>query len=314
MSAQNPAVTARVALVTCAELPHLDEDESVPIAPLAARGIAAEPAVWNDRSVDWDVYDLAIIRSTWDYIDHHAEFVAWAETVPRLANPADVVRWNSDKTYLRDLAAAGVPVVPTIWIEPDSTLTLPNEGRYVVKPAISAGSRNTGLYDMADASQRALAAGLATQLLAEGRTGDGAAVPRGCGHSGRNCGAVRRRPLQPRHPQGCAPGRPGRRGRPVQGRGHPPAHRLRQRTPRCPAGVGRCPRRRRAPLVRPRGPDPGPGRPPGAAGTGTDGAVAVPALRRGRGGAVRGCCGGVSEAVGAGRPTWIFRGFGGCGR
>lgn len=170
MSAQNPAVTARVALVTCAELPHLDEDESVPIAPLAARGIAAEPAVWNDRSVDWDAYDLAIIRSTWDYTDHHAEFVAWAETVPRLANPADVVRWNSDKTYLRDLAAAGVPVVPTIWIEPDSTLTLPNEGRYVVKPAISAGSRNTGLYDMADAAQRALAAGLATQLLAEGRT------------------------------------------------------------------------------------------------------------------------------------------------
>lgn len=169
MSAQ-PAATARIALVTCAELPKLDEDEIAPVAPLAARGITAEPVVWNDPDVDWNVYDLAVIRSTWDYIDRHADFVAWADRVPNLANPADVVRWNTDKTYLRELAAAGVPVVPTTWLDPDSTVTLPTVGEYVVKPAISCGSKDTGRYDMADTGQRALAAGLATRLLSEGRT------------------------------------------------------------------------------------------------------------------------------------------------
>ena len=32
--------------------------------------------------------------------------------VPRLANPADIVGWNTDKRYLRELAAAGIPVTP----------------------------------------------------------------------------------------------------------------------------------------------------------------------------------------------------------
>ncbi|WTW92413.1 hypothetical protein OG216_03080 [Streptomycetaceae bacterium NBC_01309] len=164
------AATARVALVTCAELPELDEDEIAPIAPLAARGVLAEPVVWDDPAADWDAYDLAVIRATWDYSERHAEFVAWADRVPRLANPVDVVRWNTDKTYLRALAAAGLPVVGTTWLDADSTLTLPTSGEYVVKPAISCGSRNTGRYDLADSAQRALAAGLATKLIAEKRT------------------------------------------------------------------------------------------------------------------------------------------------
>ncbi|WP_436772735.1 ATP-grasp domain-containing protein [Yinghuangia sp. YIM S09857] len=164
------AAKARVALVTCAELPGLDEDETAPIAPLAARGVLAEPVVWDDPAVDWDAYDLAVIRSAWDYAGRRAEFTAWAERVPRLANPADVVRWNTDKSYLRDLAAAGVPVVDTTWLDPDSTATLPTSGEYVVKPAVSSGARNTGRYDMADSAQRALAAGLATKLIAEKRT------------------------------------------------------------------------------------------------------------------------------------------------
>ncbi|NUU21150.1 MAG: hypothetical protein HOV68_06485 [Streptomycetaceae bacterium] len=164
------APTARVALATCAELPELDEDETAPIAPLAARGIAAEPAVWDDPKVDWDAYDLVVVRSTWDYFERRDAFVAWAETVPRLANPADVIRWNTDKTYLRELAAADVPVAETTWLTPDRAGPLPTDGEYVVKPAVSGGSRDTGRYDLADPGQRALAAGLATRLLAEGRT------------------------------------------------------------------------------------------------------------------------------------------------
>ncbi|MFI6585825.1 RimK family alpha-L-glutamate ligase [Embleya sp. NPDC050493] len=163
-------IEPRVALVTCAELPDLDPDERLLFEPLAARGIRAEAAVWNDPAVDWAGYDLVILRSVWDYTARRKEFIEWAARVPRLANPASIVAWNTDKTYLRDLTRAGLPVVETMWLEPDSTVTLPTSGPHVVKPAISAGSLDTERYDLASPEQRALAAGHATNLLANGRT------------------------------------------------------------------------------------------------------------------------------------------------
>lgn len=169
MSGHQPSA-ARIALATCAALPDLDDDEGAPIAPLAARGVAAEPVVWNDPGVDWDAYDLVVIRATWDFVDHRPEFVAWAESVPRLANPADIVRWGTDKSYLRDLAAGGVPVVETTWLSPGSPTTLPTHGVYVVKPSVSCGSRDTGRYDLGNDAERALATELADRLRADGRT------------------------------------------------------------------------------------------------------------------------------------------------
>ena len=70
-------------------------------------GVDATVAVWDDADVDWARFDLVVIRSTWDYIDRRDDFVAWARSVDRLANPADVIAWNTDKRYLRELAAAG---------------------------------------------------------------------------------------------------------------------------------------------------------------------------------------------------------------
>jgi hypothetical protein len=150
----------RVALVTCGELPDLDPDDQLLLAPLAERGIAVEPAVWDDASVDWAAFDLVVIRNTWDYFYRRAEFVAWAASVPRLANPAAVIEWNTDKRYLSSLAAGGVPVVPTTWIAPGDEFTPPS-GEYVIKPAVSAGSKDTGRYGPADAeAARAHVAGL----------------------------------------------------------------------------------------------------------------------------------------------------------
>ncbi|MYW01573.1 hypothetical protein [Streptomyces sp. SID3343] len=163
-------IEPRVALATCAELPDLDPDERLLLEPLAARGIRVEPAVWDDPGVDWAAYDLVILRSVWDYPGRHREFVEWAESVPRLANPAAVVAWNTDKAYLRDLTRVGLPVVETLWLEPDSTVTLPTTGVHVVKPTVSGGSRDTARYDMGIPEKRALAAGHATNLLAAGRT------------------------------------------------------------------------------------------------------------------------------------------------
>ncbi|SDZ10696.1 hypothetical protein SAMN05444365_105350 [Micromonospora pattaloongensis] len=160
---------ARVALVTCADLPELEPDDQLVLAPLAARGVVAEPVVWDAPDVDWGDYDLAVLRSPWDYVPRRDEFVAWARRVPALANPALTVRWNTDKRYLRELAAAGVPTVPTDWLGAADEWTPPETGEYVVKPAVSAGSQDTGRYDLADADQRALAVAHVARLQAADR-------------------------------------------------------------------------------------------------------------------------------------------------
>jgi hypothetical protein len=160
----------RVALVTCAELPDLEPDDRLVIEPLAARGVRAEPAVWDDARVDWAAYDLVVLRSPWDYVSRRNAFVEWARRVPRLANPADIVAWNTEKTYLEMLAASRVPVVPTVWVRPgDSWDGSALRGEYVVKPAISAGSRDTGRYDLADAAHADLASAHVARLQAAGR-------------------------------------------------------------------------------------------------------------------------------------------------
>jgi hypothetical protein len=163
----------RIALVTCADIPALEADDQLLLAPLAALGVRAEPVVWDDPAVDWAGYDLAVLRSPWDYAPRRAEFVDWAARVPRLANPAPVVTWNTDKRYLAELERAGVPVVPTRWLEPGDggvDAVLDGDGEWVVKPAVSAGSLDTGRYDLADPEHRALARAHADRLLAAGRT------------------------------------------------------------------------------------------------------------------------------------------------
>lgn len=163
--------TARVAIATAAEFPDLDEDGPVLLAALQQRGIAAEPAVWTDPDIDWATYDLVVVRSTWDYAPRRDEFVAWAhhvESVSRLANPAAVIEWNTDKTYLRTLDEAGLPVIATDWLVPGDTFVPPVQGEYVVKPAVSAGSVDTDRFRAGEHDELAVAH--AAAILASGRT------------------------------------------------------------------------------------------------------------------------------------------------
>jgi glutathione synthase/RimK-type ligase-like ATP-grasp enzyme len=137
-----------VALATCSLVPDLDDDEGLVIPALARRGVAAHPAVWDDRSVVWDDCELVVVRSAWDYAERRDDFLSWSASLPRVLNAVPVLEWTTDKVYLRDLAARGIPVVPTVWIEPGTatqSLALP-PGEVVVKPAVSAGARNTSRY------------------------------------------------------------------------------------------------------------------------------------------------------------------------
>jgi hypothetical protein len=135
-----------VVIATCAELPAGDADSSALVGALERRGVTARLQVWNDPALSW-AGDLVIIRSTWDYTSDRDAFLAWARAVPRLQNPAEVIAWNSDKTYLRDLADAGVPVVPTAFVAPGEPARLPTAGEFVVKPSVGAGSMGAGRFD-----------------------------------------------------------------------------------------------------------------------------------------------------------------------
>ncbi|BCY06740.1 RimK family alpha-L-glutamate ligase [Actinoplanes sp. L3-i22] len=163
-----PAVDARVALVTCAAFPDLWEDDHPLRDGLRERGVVVDVVRWDDTDADWSVYDLTVIRSPWDYVARHDQFVAWARGVPRLANPADIIAWNTDKRYLGELAAAGVPVIPTGFVAPGETWDPPATGEWVVKPTVSAGSQDTARYLLP--AQQAAARAHVTRLTGAGRT------------------------------------------------------------------------------------------------------------------------------------------------
>lgn len=171
--------TPWIALATATGAWERDEDAPLLVPALESSGARATPAVWDDPSVDWSAFDLVVVRSTWDYTDRRDEFLAWAdrvESVSRLENPSRVLRWNTDKRYLGELAADGVSVVPTVFLgaaEPDALeraedpfSLLGTEGSVVVKPTVSAGSKDTARYAPAD---RSSAAAHARALLAAGR-------------------------------------------------------------------------------------------------------------------------------------------------
>ena len=159
---------ATVALATISELPELDDDGPALLAALAEEGVTGQPVAWDDELADWGTFDLVVVRCTWDYPDRCAEFLSWAEQRRRrepARQPAPVLRWNTDKRYLSELAGAGLPVVPTAWIAPGQPFELP-DGEIVVKPVVSVGSRDTARYLPADVAR---ARAHVERLTGEGR-------------------------------------------------------------------------------------------------------------------------------------------------
>lgn len=157
----------RVAIATCAEVPDLDTEGRHLLERCRRAGIDAEPEVWDDPGVAWEGYDVVLLRSTWDYQYKREAFLAWVEARGnRLINPPGIVEWNISKRYLEVLAGWGFPIVPSQFIAPGERFELPGDGEFVVKPAVSAGSKDTGRYS---ASERPRASEHVSELLAAGR-------------------------------------------------------------------------------------------------------------------------------------------------
>src|SRR5438046_5218464 len=143
----------RIALATYTKLPSLNEDDLLVVPVLREVGITAVPAVWDSPDVCWEEFQGVVVRSCWDYHHRLEEFLGWVVWLERAGipvwNPPAVLRWNSHKGYLRDLAARGVPIVPTRWLgrgEPvDLPMLLEDAGwrDAVMKPAVSASASGT---------------------------------------------------------------------------------------------------------------------------------------------------------------------------
>ena len=140
-----------IALVSGAEAREFDTDLPYLSRALGDRGIITEVVDWDNASVDWSRFSMAIVRSPWDYHRRYPEFLTWLDAVSAvttLQNPADIIRWNTNKEYLDELVDAKIGIVPTTFVRSAQDLvTITNEGMLerdiVVKPTISAGSNNT---------------------------------------------------------------------------------------------------------------------------------------------------------------------------
>ncbi len=152
----DPRPRPRLAVAACARFPDLHDDWPLLRQALTDVGVDATTAVWNDPAVDWTAYDLVLASGAWDNIHHVDAFLSWADGiaasgVPVHNSPA-TLRWNIDKRYLLDLERAGVPTVPTTWVEPgahgDSDSDMPDfpDGEVVVKPSVSGGGYRTARY------------------------------------------------------------------------------------------------------------------------------------------------------------------------
>jgi glutathione synthase/RimK-type ligase-like ATP-grasp enzyme len=148
-----PERLRRVALVTYDARPEVTDDDRLLADALSARGVSVDAVPWSDPGARWNAFDAVVVRSCWDYFHRANEFHAWLERLEadgaRVHNDVGVLRWNADKTYLRDLEARSVPVIPTRWLDVASPATLgelrrdTGWGEVVVKPTVSGGAHRT---------------------------------------------------------------------------------------------------------------------------------------------------------------------------
>ncbi len=154
----------RVAILRCEKLPsfvnwavpnlnELFEEDNLLFHGFKAQGFQARPMVWNRPNIDWDQFDIALIRSTWDYLDEQERFLHVLSQIEasscRLFNPLAAVRWNIDKRYLFDLEKWGVPIIPTYLASNVETDTLhrlfvdKQVQTVILKPTIGLGGSHS---------------------------------------------------------------------------------------------------------------------------------------------------------------------------
>lgn len=162
----------RIALATSEGFPELSEDDRGLISAFSRQGFVSEPVIWSHPNEDWAAYDAVVIRSCWDYWKNRDKFVQWVKRLKEshipLFNPADIIEWNTEKSYLQNLHQQGIPIPPTEWMIPSSSLTgtqttapmtltqIMDKNHWqevVLKPMVSAGAFMTFRIDRNNAKE-----------------------------------------------------------------------------------------------------------------------------------------------------------------
>lgn len=140
----------KIAIATCLTIPEVDVDEAITLQAFIDRGHEVDLKAWDDPSWNASEFDAVVIRSTWNYPISVNAFRQWISATAEkttLLNPADILLGNLEKTYLNDLAARGIPVVASKWINTDDAESLAFTGKSVLKPTIGAGSMDTKVFE-----------------------------------------------------------------------------------------------------------------------------------------------------------------------
>lgn len=149
----------KIALLTCEKLPNLAHDDHQLIPELAKHNVIACAAIWDDKSIDWATFDYLIFRNTWDYFEKETEFNLWLGQIEKLGiktlNTIEIIKQNRHKFYLKTMKEAGILIIPTVFIEKTNTLNLEtilpkHWKKAVIKPAFSAGSYLTEVFEVSD--------------------------------------------------------------------------------------------------------------------------------------------------------------------
>lgn len=135
----------KIAWVSCLTLPEPDPDEALGLAALRTRGHEVSVVAWDDPDLRLESFDVALLRSTWNYPEAPQAFRAFlTRAESRLWNPTEVTLWNMHKGYLLELERAGMAIVPTAVAKPGDDAAVLARARgwtdVVVKPAVGAGS------------------------------------------------------------------------------------------------------------------------------------------------------------------------------
>ena len=143
----------RVAIATAAGVAPRSDDDVELAGALGMLGVESAIVDWDDAEVDWTGYSGVVVRTCWDYHLDPARFLGWLAMLERAGVPVwndpATIRWNHSKSYLGDLAAAGVTTVPTRWVARGASdrlaavLDAAGWDDVVVKPAVSASAYGT---------------------------------------------------------------------------------------------------------------------------------------------------------------------------
>ncbi|MFW6157508.1 MAG: ATP-grasp domain-containing protein, partial [Balneolaceae bacterium] len=143
----------RCAFLSMDDLGDFFSYDELLVEPLARRGWEVQTVSWRDPDADWNDYDAVVIRTPWDYHKEPDRFMEVLEQIDhssaRLENALELIRWNIDKTYLRELEQEGIQIVPTLWKNGLNEAALResfealNTDELVVKPTINAGAEDT---------------------------------------------------------------------------------------------------------------------------------------------------------------------------